>query len=259
MDDSRHPATAGWGMLEAAQPHGLLLHSTVRVPPNRVPVGWLAHPGMYREPTGLGKQHRRPQRPSAAQASRQGLARLRATAHRQAACPARQRVRVGDRAAAGYAVVVLSRELPQDGLVRAAWPRAGDPAEPDLGHSLAPPPVGGTGTVPVPRPGTPPGRTATRTGPCAAVTLQPPRHRAAAPLPGLRGYGVLARDRAPPAGVERSAWVRLPTVPVGTWAAAGERMQWYTCRWGIAIEHHVRQSGCRLANRQVATAARLER
>ena len=134
LDDSHHPATAGLGMLEDEQQHGLLLHSTLLVTPNRVPVGLLDQPVRYREPTGFSKQHRRPQRPIEAKASRQWLDRLRATAQLQAACPASQRVRVGDREAAGYAVGVLSRELQQDVLVRAAWKRAVDHAEQYLWH-----------------------------------------------------------------------------------------------------------------------------
>ena len=119
--------------------------------------------------------------------------------------------------------------------------------------------MAGTITVTVPRQGTQPGRTATLTVPFAAVTLKPPRHRAREHLPLLRVYGVLAREASPPAGVERIEWLLLTTVPVVTLADAGERIHWYSCRWVIEIYHKVLKSGCRIEDRQLETAARLER
>jgi hypothetical protein len=259
VDYSHHPATSGLGILEDKQQHGLLLHSTLMVTPDRVPLGLTDQQIIYRDPAEFGKKHRRKQRPIEEKESRKWLDSLHATARLQAACPDTRLVSVGDREADVYDVFLLSRDLQQDVLVRAAWNRAVDQEERYLWDSLEQQPVAGTVTVTVPRHGTQPGRTATLTVQFAAVTLKPPRYRAREHLPLLSVYGVLAREASPPAGVERIEWLLLTTVPVVTLADACERIQWYSCRWVIEIYHKVLKSGCRIEDRQLETAARLER
>ncbi len=259
VDYSHHPATQGLGILTDEQQRGLLLHSTLMVTPTRVPLGLIDQQVIYRDPAEFGKKHRRKQRPIEEKESRKWLDSLRATARLQAACPDTRLLSVGDREADVYDVFVLGRELQQDVLVRAAWNRAVDHEERDLWDLLEQQPVAGTITVTVPRHRTQPGRTATLTVRFTAVTLKPPRHRAREHLPTLSVYGVLAREASPPAGVERIEWLLLTTVPVVTWADAGERIHWYNCRWVIEIYHKVLKSGCRIENRQWETAARVER
>ncbi|MFO1432671.1 MAG: IS4 family transposase [Candidatus Competibacteraceae bacterium] len=259
VDYSHHPATHGVGILTDEQQHGLLLHRTLLVTPNRVPLGLIDQPIIYRDPAEFGKKHRRKQRPIEEKESRKWLDSLRATARLQAACPDTRLINVGDREADGYDGFVLSRKLQQDVLVRAAWNRAVDHEERYRWDVLEAAPVAGTVTVTVPRHGTQPGRTATLTVQFTAVTLKPPRHRAQEPLPRLPVDGVLARESAPPAGVKPIEWLLLTTVPVITFADACERIQWYSCRWIIEIYHKILKSGCRIETRQLETAARLER
>ncbi len=84
VDYSHHPATSGLGILEDEQQRGVLLHSTLMVTPNRVPLGLIDQPVIYRDPAEFGKKHRRKQRPIAEKESRQWLDSLRdgATASR---------------------------------------------------------------------------------------------------------------------------------------------------------------------------------
>jgi hypothetical protein len=54
-------------------------------------------------------------------------------------------------------------------------------------------------------------------------------------------------------------WLLLTTVAVETIEDAIERVQWYSCRWGIEVWHRILKSGCRIEARQWATAERLRR
>jgi hypothetical protein len=260
VDYSHHPATEGLGILEDERHRGLLLHTTLMVTPNRVPLGLIDQQIIYREAAEFGKKHRRKQRAIEEKESRKWLDSLRATARLQATCPDTRLVSVGDREADIYDVFLLSRDLQQDVLVRAAWNRAVDHEQRYLWETLEQQPVAGTLTVTVPRQESQPGRTATLTVQFAAVTLKPPRHRAPEHLPRLCVYGVLAREEgSPPAGVEPIEWLLLTTVPVMTLANAAERIEWYTGRWVIELYHKVLKSGCRIEHRQLEQAERLER
>jgi hypothetical protein len=63
----------------------------------------------------------------------------------------------------------------------------------------------------------------------------------------------------PPAEAEPLEWLLLTTVAVENVDEATERVQWYSCRWGIAVWHRIVKSGCRLEARQFQTAEPLHR
>jgi hypothetical protein len=50
----------------------------------------------------------------------------------------------------------------------------------------------------------------------------------------------------------------LTTVAVESFADAQKRVEWYSGRWGIEVYHRTLKSGCRIKDRQLATADRLE-
>jgi len=140
-----------------------------------------------------------------------------------------------------------------DGEVLKLWP-----------HMLARP-IAGTIDLTVPRHGKEPARSATLSVRFDTVTLTPPH--AKKHLPPLRLVVVLSREEAPPAGVkEPLEWLLLNTAPlwpdrgqaVASLADAVERIQWYTCRWGIEVFHRILKSGCQIEDRQLGTAQRLE-
>jgi hypothetical protein len=92
----------------------------------------------------------------------------------------------------------------------------------------------------------------------AHVTLTPPEHRASEHLPPCAVDAVLVREVAPPDGPEPVEWLLLTTVAVDTLEDAWERVTWYTYRWRIERYHFVLKSGCRIEQRQLRTAERLE-
>lgn len=52
---------------------------------------------------------------------------------------------------------------------------------------------------------------------------------------------------------------RLATLAVASFSAAVERVRWYAQRWQIEVLHKVLKSGCAVEQRQLETAARLQR
>ena len=63
----------------------------------------------------------------------------------------------------------------------------------------------------------------------------------------------------PPAGVnEPLQWMLLANRPVETLEHALERLRWYACRWNIEVFHRTLKSGCKIEERQLGTADRLE-
>lgn len=259
LDFTHHPATQGLGLLGDARHWGILVHTTLAVTPERVPLGLLHQQLIYRDPAEFGKRHQRKQRPIEVKESYKWLESLQATARVQAACPTSHLVSVGDREADVYDLFLRSQQLDQDVLVRAAWDRAVQHDEKYLWAYLESQPVAGTLTVTVPRQEHQAARQAHVSVRSAAVDLKPPRYRAKEKLPVIRVWGVLAREEQPPLGVEPIEWLLLTTVAVTTLAEACERIAWYTCRWTIEIYHKILKSGCRIEDRQFEQAARLER
>ena len=117
-------------------------------------------------------------------------------------------------------------------------------------------PAAGQIALEVPRRGRQPARTALMSVRFAEVTLSPPRHKAK--LPALRLWVVRSREENPPPDIKPLDWMLLTTVPVASLDDALQRMQWYTRRWGIEVFHRILKSGCRIEDRQLETADRLE-
>ena len=92
------------------------------------------------------------------------------------------------------------------------------------------------------------------------VTLLPPRNRAGrARLPVVPVVTILAEEPRPPAGEKPIRWLLLTTRAVATGEAALACVRAYACRWLIERYHFALKSGCRVAELQLRTAARLER
>ena len=118
-----------------------------------------------------------------------------------------------------------------------------------------------------PPPGEPPrrpnGKVARRTRQPKKPSLRPPMRqrpmRKREGLPTVKLWVVLVREIEPPDQVEAIEWLLLTTVAVTSVEEAIERVQWYSCRWGIEVWHRILKSGCRLEARQFATSDRLQR
>jgi hypothetical protein len=62
-----------------------------------------------------------------------------------------------------------------------------------------------------------------------------------------------------PTGTEHISWVLLTSENVRTFEAAQEKISWYCLRWTIEIYHKIMKSGCKVEERYLQTADRLQR
>jgi hypothetical protein len=99
----------------------------------------------------------------------------------------------------------------------------------------------------------------------AAVTLLPPKnwadkpHRRGLPRPApIRCWAVRVWEADPPQGEEPVEWVILTDEPVTDLASALKVAYWYSCRWLIEEYHKCLKTGCRMEQRQLEEAGRLE-
>lgn len=76
---------------------------------------------------------------------------------------------------------------------------------------------------------------------------------------GLLGVTcVVAKEMNPPTGCKAVEWRLLTNRTVADFAAAGELIDWYRCRWEIEIFFNVLKNGCRVEALQLGSVAKLE-
>jgi hypothetical protein len=173
-------------------------------------------------------------------------------------CPTTRLVSVGDREADVYDVLAAARPEGVDLLMRAAWDRGVRGPERAIWATVAAQPVVEHLLLTVPR-RPQAARDATLALRFCPVTRCPPRHRQREGLPAVTLWAVQVQEVEPPTDVTPIAWLLLTTVAVETVDDAIERVQWYSCRWGIEVWHRIVKSGCRIAERQLASGERLQR
>lgn len=256
---TRHPATQGLGPLGHTACHGLLVHTTLAITPERVPLGLLAQQVWARDPADVGKRARRKQLPISQKESQKWLHSLDAVYTAHDCCPTTRLVSVGDREADVYDVLAAPRPAGVDLLIRAAWDRCVQGAERYVWATVTAQPVGAHLQLKVPRRGPQAARDATLALRFCVLTLRPPRQRQREGLPVVTLWAVQVQEVEPPAGVTPIEWLLLTTVAVDTVDDATQCVQWYSCRWGIEVWHRILKSGCRIEARQLASGERLQR
>lgn len=275
LDWTDHPATTELGPLASARHQGLLVHSTLALTAERVPLGVLAQQVWARDAAHFGQQVDHKARAVADKESQKWLTSLAAVNAARRQCPETHFVSVADREGDVYDLWAAPRERGVDLLVRAAWDRclvaAAAPAEPEpaeprrLWAAVAAAPVAATLRLDLPRRAARPGqaaqaaRHATVSVRWCAVTLRPPQPRRQEGLPEVAAWAIWVVEAQPPPGVEPVEWLLLTTGAVHETSQALQRVEWYACRWGIEVWHKVLKSGCRLEARQLQTGARLRR
>jgi len=222
-------ATEGLGPLGHTACQGLLVHTTLAITPDRVPLGLLAQQVWARDPDDIGKRARRKQLPISQKESQKWLHSLDAVFTARDCCPHTRLVSVGDREADVYDVLAAERPPGVDLLIRAAWDRCVSAPQCSVWAAVEAQPVVTAIVVQVPRRGTQPARKATLALRSCPLTLCPPRHRKAEGLPAVSLWAVQVREVRPPAEVEAIEWLLLTTVAVETVDDAIERVQWYSC------------------------------
>src|SRR6266571_4381610 len=222
-------------------------------------LGLLAQQVWARDPDDIGKRARRKQLPISQKESQKWLHSLDAVDTARDCCPTTRLVSVGDREADVYDVLAAPRPPGVDLLIRASWNRCVNAPQRYVWDTVVAQPVAAQILLHVPRRGPQPAREATLALRYCPLTLCPPQHRKAEGLPAITLWALQACEVEPPAEVEPIEWLLFTTVAVETVDDAIERVQWYSCRWGIEVWHRILKSGCHLEARQFQKAERLRR
>mgnify|MGYP006428947603 CR=1 FL=1 len=117
-------------------------------------------------------------------------------------------------------------------------------------------PPGATVELSIPRRRNQPARTARLAVRWQRVTIPPPKNKR--DLDTVTLDAVRATEIDPPEQVHPLEWTLLTTVPTASAQDACERLQWYATRWQIEVYHRTLKSGCRIEDRYLGNAERIE-
>ncbi len=261
LDYSTHPQTQGLGPIGTDKQRGLLglvLHDTMVYNLERTPLGLLDVQGWARDPQDKGKAQRRRELPIEQKESSKWLRSFAAAERLQRQCPESMVVSLGDREADIYELFAQAEHSAAGArlLVRACHPRVLAKEQRPLWQHITAQPLAGHSEVHVPPRANRPARVA-----ILEVRFAPVQLRAPIRKPGLgvvRLWAVEARETSPPAGVEPLHWTLLTTLEVASLEDAVRMLSWYAIRWQIEVYHRTLKSGCRIEERQLGSAQRLQ-
>lgn len=241
--------TAGLGPLSYEAQRGLYLHVTYAVSAAREPLGVLDAWMWAREPKGANGK-----RPPTVKESRRWIEGYERLAEQAPGLAGTRLVYLADREADMVALMARAEDLghPLDYLIRAQHERTLANGG-KLRATLAAAPVLGEVCFPLPARTGQAARTVCQQVQTACVELQGAGKRR------LRVHAMLARELAPPPGVEALHWCLLSNRPLPDLATAMQWIEQYRARWEIEMFFNVLKNGCRVEALQLSSLARLER
>lgn len=260
LNYTAHPATENLGPIGYRQDRGigLLLHDTMAFNREATPLGLLDVQCWARDGADFGKKKRRHRLPIEEKESYKWLVSFRKVAEAQKQCPQSMVVSVGDREADIYELFELALSDPSGPklLIRAEQDRLLAEGQGHLWDKMAHQEVAGIQEIHVPRQKNRPARVAQLEVRFGKMSLKPPAGKRR--LREFSLWAVWAREAEAPAKGERIEWMLLTTLPVISFEEAIEKLAWYTIRWGIEVYHRTLKSGCKVEERQLGHADRIE-
>ena len=259
LNYSAHPDTEELGPLNTRSDSsvGLWMHDTLALTPDGVPLGLIDVQCWARDGRFEGRPTRH-LRPIADKESCKWLNSFAAASALQKQCPGTQVISVGDREADLYAFLAKATDTPDGArlLIRAERTRRMTLEHGPLWDFMDSQPVAGIQALQVPRQGARKARVALMSVRHAVVDIKPPRSDKSSPP--VRLWAVFSREEAPAEGIPPLEWMLLTTVAVNGFDDACERLAWYVSRWQIEIYHRTLKSGCKIEDRQLGNAQRIE-
>lgn len=268
----QHPKTRGLGPIgksNNAGERGLIMHNALAFTTAGVPLGVLSQRVWARQAVpeeGYQEKIERLQcTPVEEKESSKWLEALRETVARTP--PGVKVITVADRESDFFEFITQAHEQRALFLIRARTDRLLVPEDSEGSTSIldaiVSAPVLGALTVEIPGNGKRKARTASVEVRSAQVTIKAPHRRgqakASASMEPVTVNVVSATEASPPKAAEAISWVLLTNLPVRSFAAAAEKIDWYARRWGIETWHKVLKSGCKVEDCLLESAERLER
>lgn len=260
LNYSTHPMVEGLGPVNNTDDHavGLLLHDTLAFAENGTPLGILDAQCWARDPREKRKKDRRKELPIEQKESMKWLRSFQKSARVQKLCPETMLVVMGDRESDIYELFWEASKV-SDGpklLVRAEKTRKRKVDQEFLWDFMAKQKVAGSLKIHVPRRGSRKARDAWIDVRFAKVVLNAPKRYGS--TPSVTVWAVYVTEQANKTVPSPIEWMLLTTVEVKNFRDAQKRVEWYSGRWGIEVYHRTLKSGCRIQDRQLETADRLE-
>lgn len=260
LNYSTHPATENLGLIGYRENGGigLIVHDTMAFNAEGTPLGVMDVQCWARDPAEFGKKHLRHQYGIEQKESNKWLKSFKAVAEAQKHCSETTLISVGDREADIYDFfhLALSDSKNPKLLVRGEHNRLLADGQGHLYEYVSAKEMSGVQTVHVPRKKNQPVREAKLGVRFAEVKLQPPHRKKG--LGELTIFAIVAQEIEAPEGVNGLKWILLTTCEVKTFEQAVEKLRWYCIRWGIEIYHRTLKSGCKIEQRQLGSADRIE-
>lgn len=261
LNYSTHPATEGLGPIRNANDQfiGLMLHDTLAFTEDGTPLGIMDAQCWARDPQDKGKRYRRKELPIEQKESMKWLRSFFKVAQIQKLCPNTMLVSIGDRESDIYELFMEASKDPHGPklLVRLDKSRQRKVEQQLLWEFMAQKDVSGSLRLHVPRSGSRKARGTLIDIRFAEVELIPPSRCPS--YPSVRAWAVYVLEQDGPEAVEPPIeWMLLTTAEVTSFADAQKRVEWYSGRWGIEVYHRTLKSGCRIRDRQLGSADRLE-
>jgi len=260
LNYTAHPATENLGPIgyRLDRGMGLILHDTMAFNRDGIPLGLLDVQCWSRDGKDFGKKKRRHEVSIEEKESHKWLISYRKVAEVQKRCPQTIFVSVGDREADIYEFFALALEGSAGPklLVRASQNRVLAQEQGHVWEKVNEQKMAGIQEVQVPRRGKRPARIAQLEVRFAEITLKPPIRKPN--LQELTIWAVLAQEVDAPEDGEPIEWMLLSTCPVTNFEEAIEKLSWYAIRWGIEVYHRTLKSGCKIEERQLGRADRIE-
>lgn len=259
LDYATHPATEALGPLSGEGGHGMIMHSTFAVTPERLPLGVLSLRLWARDAAKPKQRQTRRTRAIKDKESHKWIESVQAVAALKERLPGTRLVSVADRESDVFEFFLEAQKLGVDVLARAAYDRNVDGDQAQVFATLASAPVLAHKFLALSATPKRKARTAKLEIRACPLVLHSPRNGTARGLPPLALWGVWAYEPEAPQGVEPLDWKLLSSVPVITAEDALERLEWYAARWSIEQWHKILKDGCRIEMRQLQSAERLMR
>jgi len=260
LDYSTHPLTTGLGPTNGVEQQsiGLILHDTLAFTEDGTPLGILDAQCWARDPQKRGKSRQRKELPLEQKESAKWLRSFSQVAALQKLCPDTTLVSIGDRESDIFELFLAATREPTGPklLVRAEKTRNRKVEQQHLWEYMAAREMAGALKIHIPRRGSNKARDTWVEIRFAEVTLSPPK-KSSFSTP-VKVWAVYVTEKEIEEGIKPVEWMLLTTAPVETFADAQKRVEWYSSRWGIEVYHRTLKSGCRIKDRQLGTADRLE-
>jgi hypothetical protein len=249
------------GYTNGSHVQGLLIHSSLAVTTDGLPLGLLTQQIWTRDPAHKGDTKTRRQRPTADKESFRWMDH--AAAARSVLGPDVSIVHIADREGDIYDWLAAPRSTQSHLLIRIAQANRTVVYGPDGESGKLAAVVGsqtplGYHTLEIPRADDRPSRQVVLTLRVAAVRIAPPRHaKNRKSLPEVPVWVIEAVEENPPRGQKGLCWRLVSTESVTTLDEAVRALKEYTFRWRIERFHYVLKQGCQVERLQLGTADRL--